>query len=131
MHKPNVCNESLLHKTCFLQVGRLQRGLFCTIHHPETLLQSVGAKICWKECASDTSVLQVPLTGSQLESKRNKIYFLAFLLQPNMKLSLFRQNVNIEGCRRRASYPHRQTINITFLKEILHLLSYFDIHNVQ
>merc|ERR1711915_601726 len=39
------------------------------------LLQSVGAKICWKECASDTSVLQ---------------------------------NVNIEGCRRRASYPHRQ-----------------------
>merc|ERR1712141_57269 len=38
-------------------------------------LQSVGAKICWKECASDTSVLQ---------------------------------NVNIEGCRRRASYPHRQ-----------------------
>merc|ERR1712107_864657 len=39
------------------------------------LLQSVGAKICWKECASDTSALQ---------------------------------NVNIEGCRRRASYPHRQ-----------------------
>merc|ERR1712047_91095 len=39
------------------------------------LLQSVEAKICWKECASDTSVLQ---------------------------------NVNIEGCRRRASYPHRQ-----------------------
>ena len=33
-----------------------------------------------------------------------------------MKLSLFRQNVNIEGCRRRASYPHRQTINVTFLK---------------
>merc|ERR1711973_235129 len=47
------------------------------------LLQSVGAKICWKECASDTSALQ---------------------------------NVNIEGCRRRASYPHRQTINVTFFK---------------
>jgi len=39
------------------------------------LLQSVGAKICWKECSSETSVLQ---------------------------------NVNIEGCRRRSSYPLRQ-----------------------
>merc|ERR1712211_108833 len=47
------------------------------------LLQSVGAKICWKECASDTSVLQ---------------------------------NVNIEGCRRRASYPHRQSFDVRGLR---------------